>query len=244
MSRLILVFMLTFIMPIAAASAWWASVDRPANWRQADWSATGLLPRAAEAQEAVIHIMAARTGGFKGALSVHSWIVLKEAGATRYERYDKVGWGQPVRRNAYAADANWYSNPPFMIKTVRGAEAAALIPAVRDAIDAYPHANRDGYRIWPGPNSNSFVAHVLRQVPQIGAVLPPNAVGRDWLAGGKFFQLDADRRDMHISVFGLFGLSAGVRSGLEFNLLGQAVGIDFARPALKLPAIGRVGMAL
>ena len=31
---------------------------------------------------------------------------------------------------------------------------------------------------------------------------------------------------------------------IELNLLGQTFGIDLVRPALKLPAIGRVGMAL
>ena len=56
--------------------------------------------------------MAARTGGLKGAFSVHTWIVIKKAGAKAYERYDKVGWGMPIRRNAYPADGRWYSNVP------------------------------------------------------------------------------------------------------------------------------------
>jgi hypothetical protein len=36
---------------------------------------------------------------------------------------------------------------------------------------------------------------------------------------------------------------AGVDEGIELNVLGLAFGIDFLRPALKLPGIGRVGMA-
>ena len=74
--------------------------------------------------------MAARTGGFKGALSVHSWIVLKKPGEDAYVRYDKVGWGSPVRRNAYAADALWYSNRPFVVHAVTGDEAERLLPEV------------------------------------------------------------------------------------------------------------------
>ncbi|MEO1747471.1 MAG: DUF3750 domain-containing protein [Pseudomonadota bacterium] len=229
---------------MGVASAWWATVDRPENWRQANWSTTGLLPDAGQESGAVVHIMAARTGGLKGAFSVHSWIVLKEAGAASYERFDKVGWGQPVRRNAYAADANWYSNAPFIIKTVRGTPAAGIIQQIRQAIANYPHDGRGGYRIWPGPNSNSFVAHVLREVPDIGAVLPPNAVGKDWLAGGELLQVTSDRRNVHFSLFGLAGISAGALSGFEVNFLGQTLGIDFVRPALKLPAIGRIGTAL
>lgn len=229
---------------MGVAAAWWSTVERPTNWRQADWSGTGLLPQPSEEKDAIIHVMAARTGGLKGAFSVHSWIVLKKAGAKSYERYDKVGWGRPVRRNAYAADANWYSNEPFIIKTIRGTDADNLIPKVRLAIDNYPHAGRGGYRIWPGPNSNSFVAHVLREVPGIGAVLPPNAVGKDWLSGGDLFQVTPDQRNIHISLFGLVGVSAGSLSGIELNLLGQTLGIDVRRPALKLPAIGRIGTAL
>ena len=55
--------------------------------------------------------------------------------------------------------------------------------------DGYPdvmgrYDGRD-YRIWPGPNSNSFVAHVLREVPELGTTLPPNATGRDFEACSK-----------------------------------------------------------
>jgi hypothetical protein len=35
---------------------------------------------------------------------------------------------------------------------------------------------------------------------------------------------------------------AGWDEGLELNLLGLTFGVDVRRPALKLPAIGRLGM--
>lgn len=241
--RLVLIaFMSLFVLPLGGAAAWWTTVDRPANWRSADWSATGLLGDPALSAEPAIHVLAARTGGMKGAFSVHTWLVLKPAGATAYERYDKVGWGNPVRRNAYAADARWYSNPPFIVASVTGARAAVLMDEVRAAIETYPHDGRGAYRIWPGPNSNSFVAHVLREVPGLGAVLPPHAVGKDWLAGGRLFMVDSDWRDAHVSIFGLAGFSVGMRSGVEIHLLGQSLGVDFAKPALKLPGVGRIGL--
>jgi hypothetical protein len=34
-----------------------------------------------------------------------------------------------------------------------------------------------------------------------------------------------------------------VREGLEVNLLGLSFGVDPVRPALKVPALGRLGMA-
>jgi len=237
----ILFIALVFIAPMAFAGAWWSTVDRPSSWRSADWSATGLLPAPSASTDAAIYVLSARTGGFKGAFSVHSWIVVKERNAASYTRFDKVGWGSPIRRDAYAADAAWYSNRPWIVAHLSGAEAEAALPRVEAAIAAYPFSNRGDYRIWPGPNSNSFVAHVLREVPQLDAVLPPNAVGRDYLSGGEWFALDPDGLDVHVSLAGLVGLSAGLRSGIEINLLGQTAGIDFNGPALKIPAIGRVG---
>ena len=41
-------------------------------------------------------------------------------------------------------------------------------------------AQAGDYRIWPGPNSNSFTAAILRAVPELGVSLPANAIGRDY----------------------------------------------------------------
>ncbi|MGB3409539.1 MAG: DUF3750 domain-containing protein, partial [Jannaschia sp.] len=158
----------------------------------------------------------------------------------RWTRADVVGWGTPVRLDAYAPDGRWYSNDPQIIGTVSGAEATRLIPDVRAAVDSYPWGQRGDYVLWPGPNSNTFVAYVLRQVPDLGLTLPPHAVGRDWAGPGPTAILDAGG-DLHLSVSGLAGLSLGPRTGLEIHLLGLAAGIDILRPAVKLPGIGRIG---
>ncbi len=39
----------------------------------------------------------------------------------------------------------------------------------------------------------------------------------------------------------MLGLTAGLAEGLELNLLGMTFGLDFLRPALKLPFVGRIG---
>jgi hypothetical protein len=234
-------FALLFLLPSAAALAWWSQQDRPAHWRAADWGPSGVLPPAISVPGPAIHVMAARTGGTKGALSVHSWIVHKRAGDLRWTRHDVVGWGAPVRRDAYGPDARWYSNAPRIIGSVEGASAAAAIPRLESAIAAYPWSRRGDYVIWPGPNSNTFVAYLARAVPEIDVTLPPHAVGRDWLGPGLQAMRDAGG-DLHVSISGLAGLSLGPRSGIELHLLGQAAGIDLLRPALKLPGIGRIGL--
>ncbi|MEM0899287.1 MAG: DUF3750 domain-containing protein [Pseudomonadota bacterium] len=241
MKLLLSAFLICFILPLTASAVWWSFIDRLGSWRTADWSSSGLLDEIGT-DDAEIYVMAARTGGLKGAFSVHTWIVVKEVGASRYERWDKVGWGRPVRRNGYAADAYWYSNQPYVIGKLRGKEATTLIPRVRAAIDAYPFNDHGAYHIWPGPNSNSFVSHVLRAVPELGWNLPAHAVGKDFV-DGSYFHASRDGYDFSVTFRGLVGFTVGVRAGLEVHLLGQSFGLDLLRPALNLPGIGRIGMA-
>lgn len=236
--RLFAFLLLVFVAPALVAVAWWETQDHPRSWRNADWSSSGLLPRPQDDPEAAIYVMAARTGGLKGALSVHSWIVTKAAGAKTYARYDKVGWGSPVRRNGYPADARWYSNPPAIVRKVSGAEAGRLIPKVEAAIAAYPFSRPGDYRIWPGPNSNSFVAHVLAAVPELGARMPPNATGRDYAPGFASLAWSAATQDLHATLGGYLGFSAGRGSGLELHFLGLVAGFDVMEPALKIPGFG------
>ncbi|MFP5075805.1 DUF3750 domain-containing protein [Rhizobium sp. YIM 134829] len=240
--HLLLAFLLIYLLPTIAAAGVWIARDRPARWSEANWSSSGLLPKPQSDKEAAIYVLSAATGGLKGAVASHAWIVTKGAGDTVYNRYDKVGWGTPIRRNMRDADGFWYSNPPRLVVALKGAEAERLIPKVEAAIQSYPYAMPGAYRLWPGPNSNTFVAHVLRSVPDLGAVLPPDAVGRDYLPEGRLVSLDADGRDLHLTLFGLVGLSAGIRSGFELHILGLVAGLDLANPGIKIPGFGRLGV--
>ena len=137
--------------------------------------------RAAAAHpEARILVLSGRAGGLKGVVAVHSWIVIKRANARAWTRYDVVGWGNPVRINGWAPDGRWYGTPPTVVADLRGVEAEKLIPTIEAAVKSYQYANAGDYRMWPGPNSNTFVATVLRAVPQLGVIMPPNAIGRDF----------------------------------------------------------------
>ncbi|MDM9647834.1 DUF3750 domain-containing protein [Rhizobium sp. S163] len=242
LKRLLLLILVVYLLPALASAGWWSLQNHPSSWREAEWGTSGVLPRADANGDAKIYIMSASTGGLKGAVASHSWIVTKAKGDATYNRYDKVGWGSPIRRNNYVADAYWYSNTPHIVKEVSGDEAQRLIPAVETAIQSYPYAGVGDYRIYPGPNSNSFVAHVLRTVPDLDAVLPPDAVGRDFLSDGRMFAIDADGRDMHATLYGLIGIAAGQRSGFEVHFMGLVAGIDIANPGVKIPAIGRIGL--
>ncbi len=228
---------LLFIAPALAHAVMWIAAERPASWREADWSSAGLLPAPADEPDASIRVLAARTGGLKGILAVHSWIVMKRAGETSYHRYDVAGWGNPVRRNRGPADGRWYSNEPEIVFELVGPQAEPLIPKVEAAIGDYAWSAPGTYRVWPGPNSNTFVATVIAAVPEIRADLPPTAIGRDYRTG--IFGTPAG--GWAVSLAGVAGLAAGPRDGLQLNLFGLVAGIRFAEPALILPGFGAIG---
>jgi hypothetical protein len=146
-----------------------------------------------------------------------------------------------VRLNGWAPDSRWFGDTPRVLVDVRGAQAAALIPKVKAAIDDYRYDNFGDYRIWPGPNSNTFVAALLRAVPELAITLPPNAVGKDFRPY-PYAGLTDSATGVEASLWGLIGVKAGWVEGVELNFLGLVAGLDIRHPAVKLPGFGRVGL--
>lgn len=239
----LLVLVLAFLLPLATHALWWnAKGGRAESWSSADWSSAGILPPASAAPEAMVRVYAARVGRWRGIFAHHSWVVVKEAGAARYTRYDVVGWGPPVRTDAYAPDGRWFGNDPEPVLALDGAAAARAIPAIRAAVAGYPHRSLGSYRAWPGPNSNTFAAHVVAAIPDNDVPLPPTALGKDWTPPGRFLELTPSHTGLRLSLQGYAGLTIGWVDGFEINLLGAVAGLDWRRPALKLPGWGRIAL--
>jgi hypothetical protein len=238
---ILLTIFVVFLAPLIARAALYAAGNGPRSWRDADWSSTGTLPPAADYKPARVIVFTGRAGAWKGVFAVHSWIVLKRANASEWTRYDVVGWGSPVRVNGWPADGRWFGNMPVAIADVSGAQAEKLIPRIEAAVKAYAYAEAGDYRIWPGPNSNSFTAAILRAVPELGVTLPPNAVGRDFR--DRFY---AGRTDsgtgIELNLRGFAALKVGWVEGVELDLLGLVAGLDLRHPGVKLPGIGRIGV--
>ncbi|HZP70849.1 MAG TPA: DUF3750 domain-containing protein [Pseudolabrys sp.] len=232
---------LLFVAPILARAALYAASDDPRSWRDADWSSTGVLPAAAEFAPARVIIFTGTAGAWKGIFAVHSWVVLKRANERQWRRYDVVGWGQPVRLNNWPADGKWYGNKPVILADIAGSDAEKLIPRIEQAVKAYEFARAGDYQIWPGPNSNSFVAAILRAVPELGLALPPNAVGRDFRSGLYIGKTDSTT-GIEVNLHGLAGIKVGWVEGVEVNLLGLVAGFDLRHPGIKLPGFGRIGL--
>lgn len=218
------------------------------DWRLASHHPSGLAPEPSQTPEAVVQVYAARAFAWRGAFSVHTWIAAKPANAKRYTRYEVIGWRFYRGLSAVsvtddrAPDAQWFGAAPWLLRDLRGADAEAIIAALPEAVASYPYPRH--YRAWPGPNSNTFTAHVARHLPQLHLALPAIAVGKDYLGRGQWVARTPSGTGVQFSVSGMVGVLAGWREGIEFNILGLNVGVDPRGLAIQLPGIGRLGRSL
>lgn len=242
--RYLLIFLLLIIAPVIVSAVNYVLGDRRGNWQTADRSSAGLLPSASENPEAIVRVYAARTVRWRGIFAVHTWIVVKERDASRYSRYDYTAWGEPIRIDGFAADGRWFGAIPETIASADGDEAERLIPKIRAVVENYKFRAYGDYSPWPGPNSNTFVQAVLDAVPELNAVLPPTAIGKDYPYGGKWYGLTPSRTGVFVSLGGYVGMVIGWVEGVELNILGGVLGLDIRRPALKLPGMGRLGIPI
>jgi len=237
-----LIFALLIVVPVALSSAHYLLGDRRGNWQTADRSSAGLLPEATKYPDALIRVYAARTVRWRGIFAVHSWIVVKEGGARRYMRYDYTAWGEPIRVDGFAPDGRWFGALPETVVSVDGERAERLIPKIRAVVESYRFRSYGDYSPFPGPNSNTFVQAALDAVPELKAVLPPTAIGKDFPYHGAWLGLTPSGTGVFASVGGYLGLTIGWIEGIELNFFGGVLGLDLRRPALKFPGIGRVGL--
>lgn len=230
-----LLFLLLQLSPAAFVPAY--------SW---DRSSANISPLPSAEPRAVVQVFAARAARWRGYFSVHCWIAVKEKDADSYVVYDVNGWRQYRGRSVVAIekdlpDRKWYGSQPELLYDIRGVHAQKLIPQIHAAALSYPYQNE--YRAFPGPNSNTFISYIIRKTPEFYTELPPNAIGKDWIEKGSLFGVSESGTGVQLSLFGLLGMTLGLGEGIELNLLGMSFGIDFLRPALKFPFIGRLGFS-
>ncbi len=242
---LVALTLLFLLLLLISGPAWMLATGKASFagdfWR-ADRSSAGLAPPPATTPEAVLQVYAAQTFRWRGAFSVHTWVAAKPAGADAYTRYEVIGFRLASTGTAVVvdssrpADGRWFGAEPRLVHELRGEAAAESIDRLPVAIARYPYARE--YNAWPGPNSNTFVAWLLAEAGVDAAVLPPNALGKDWHGGWwRARRLDLpDGRGW--SVQGPRGAVALTRlpGYLELGVLGLSFG--YAPGGLILPGIG------
>ncbi len=100
---IILSLLAVFLIPLLARATLYPFEGGPRSWRDADWSSTRSLPPASAYPQARVLVLSGRTGGWKGVVAVHSWIVLKRANAPDWTPLRCRGLGQPGEGQQLAA---------------------------------------------------------------------------------------------------------------------------------------------
>ena len=207
-------------------------------------ASSGQSPLPRDEPLAVVQVYGARAFNWRGAFGIHTWIATKRSRAKEYTVYQVLGWNLYRNRSVVSIkrtrepDFYWYNAYPDILLQHRGAGVDALIDRIDKAAEAYPYTHQ--YRVWPGPNSNTFTAFIARQVPELGLDLPPTAIGKDYLVNGDIVAPMPSGTGWQVSFLGLLGGGIAREEGFELNLFGLAVGLDINDLALRLPGLGRL----
>lgn len=171
---LVSVFILSFISNCSSTK----------SYGTASRESAGIAPDPLQTKEAVVQVYGADTWGWRGWFAIHTWISVKKTNEKHWLVYDVVGWRvrreQPVMRIAEdVPDRYWYGSKPELIKEHRGKGVDALIDKIDKAAKAYPWQST--YEAFPGPNSNTFIAWIGKEVPELDLDLPFSAIGSGYV---------------------------------------------------------------
>ena len=171
-------------LPLSVAYLAYSGQLSARDWRTASREPAGLAPNPATTREAVIQVYSARAVSWRGWFGVHTWIAVKPRDASEFTVHEVMGWrlkrtGTALVARNRPADGYWYGARPELLGDIRGPGVEAIIERIDAAVKEYPYP--DTYHVWPGPNSNTFVAFVLRRVPELRVDMPPTAIGKDYL---------------------------------------------------------------
>ena len=118
-----------------------------------------------------------------GAIAVHYWFTVLDAGrCDRWEVWQSRDAGGRsyghLHCNLKGPDDGVGGGPAVLHAEWQGDVALQIYSIIKKSQGAYPHCH--SYLPWPGPNSNTFVAWVLREAG-VAFALPWKAIGRNYL---------------------------------------------------------------
>jgi hypothetical protein len=200
-------------------------------------------PVSSTPDEPVVQLGYCRLPAPLGVIAAHPYFLTFDPAEGRWHRWDlwqyanqgATSWGH-VHRDLLDLESGTGGGPPFLQREWRGGEARALLAALARSGE-YPY--REQYLAWPGPNSCTYPAWVLRQAG-VSAEMDPRAIGRNY-HGRAGVGRSTTRTGIQAET-SLLGLTLGVEEGVELHILCFTFGIDAWPPAIKTP-LGRIGFA-
>lgn len=118
-----------------------------------------------------------------GAIAAHYWFNVLDPARGRCERWEVwqrkdaggLAFGH-LHCNLKRPDEGVGGGPAVLVQEWDGEVASRLASVLKESARAYPF--RDRYLPWPGPNSNTFVAWVLRRSGIEAPLLSWKALGK------------------------------------------------------------------
>jgi len=133
------------------------------------------------------------------------------------------------------SDQRFGDRQVHVLRLVEGESARQIGAQILAKAEQYPHAY--DYAPYPGPNSNTFVEWLSKEVPGLWLEQYGTAVGKDypmngWVSGG----VTTTRTGLELET-PFLGVQAGLVEGVELHLLCMTIGIGIWPPQLKLPLL-------
>jgi hypothetical protein len=163
----------------------------------------------------------------------HAYIAVRQPGDDHWTIWECCGPGSHQSDNPFIPS---FGDGVRVHGVWRGKKAEKIIACIPGVTHKYGDPS---YLPWPGPNSNTYVEHVMRTCG-MHADLPVTCIGRDyrgwlgasWTSGGTGFQIESP----------LVGVKLGLTEGVDVHIFGLALGVDLWPPAIILPVgEGRLG---
>lgn len=172
-------FVLLLAVLLMSATLWATSLAL-----EPDPAGPAQAPSPDQHRAAIIQVYGANVWGFRGKFAIHTWLATKAQDASDYTIYQVIGWRLRRGRSVVSVSEGnparpWYGSEPILLHELTGDPAQALIDEIHSAALSYPFA--DEYKMWPGPNSNSFTAWLGLEVPEMRLSLPAKAIGKSWM---------------------------------------------------------------
>jgi hypothetical protein len=202
------------------------------------------VTRPSELPRAEAWVAAVKSAGIPGSMpwysrfAEHTWVDVKCGDDAHWIRSEVIGAHSGAccetitAREAYS-DWRWMDEVVRVHRVVVGESArrvAERIAAVTAALA--PRYKNGGYEAWPGPNSNTFMRDLARELPEFAFVFDHNAVGKDytWLDAG----WSPSRTGVSFDTWPL-GATLALEEGVELHFLQLTFGVRLWPPRLELP---------
>ncbi len=131
--------------------------------------------------------------------------------------YSGWRWGERVR---ILSQSDGKGNPHF----------------VRDIRDFVAVHDDSVYRSYPGPNSNTFMEQLVREVDGVSALLDHNAIGKEV---GFYMGRTAGGTGVKIQT-PIAGLALGLKEGVEVSAIGLSGGISMWPLSVRIPFLPKL----